>query len=76
MKTQTKLESLVCIGVFTQLFIQIVINIGMNLGILPVTGITLPLVSYGGSSVVSTFFSLGLVISILKKNYQRPLVIR
>lgn len=57
---------LVIIGVLAMLFFQIVINIGMNLGVLPITGITLPLLSYGGSSVVSTMISLGLVASVAK----------
>lgn len=43
---------------------QTFINIGMNLGILPVTGITLPLISYGGSSVLATMISLGIVENI------------
>lgn len=43
---------------------QVGINIGMNLGIVPVTGITLPLVSYGGSSVLATFISLGIMQNI------------
>lgn len=55
---------LVTIGVFTQLFIQVFINIGMNLGILPITGITLPLLSYGGSSIISTFIGLGIISNI------------
>ncbi len=46
-------------GVFTLLFVQVTINIGMNLGLLPITGITLPLLSYGGSSYVATMVSLG-----------------
>lgn len=58
---------LVVIGVFSQLLFQMVVNVGMNAGILPITGITLPLVSYGGSSLVSTFISLGLVASVAKK---------
>ena len=38
---------------------QVIVNIGMNLGLMPVTGITLPLMSYGGSSVLGTFLALG-----------------
>lgn len=64
------------IGVFSQFFIQVFINIGMNLGILPITGITLPLVSYGGSSILSSFIALGIIISIAKVNRAYPLVIR
>ncbi len=54
---------LVAFGAFIQLFLHVVINIGMNLGLLPITGITLPLVSYGGSSILATFILLGLVHS-------------
>ena len=43
---------------------QIVINVGMNMGIIPVTGITFPLVSYGGSSLISTLFLIGVVLSV------------
>ncbi|HEY5601174.1 MAG TPA: rod shape-determining protein RodA [Patescibacteria group bacterium] len=58
--------ALVIVGVFAFILFQFVINIGMNIGIIPVTGITLPLISYGGSSLISTLFSLGLVVSITK----------
>lgn len=55
-------------GIFSLLFIQCVVNIGMNLGVLPVTGITLPLVSYGGSSLIATSVILGFTQSIAIKN--------
>lgn len=55
--------SLVCIGTFVIFFFQFLINVGMNLGMTPVTGVTLPLVSYGGSSIISSFILLGLVQS-------------
>ncbi|MBM3205287.1 rod shape-determining protein RodA [Candidatus Shapirobacteria bacterium] len=57
---------LIGVGVFSLIFIQMLINIGMNGGLLPVTGITLPLVSYGGSSLISTFMALGIVNSLTK----------
>lgn len=59
---------LLAVGVGSQLLVQVFVNLGMNLGLLPITGITLPLVSYGGSSLVSTFISLGLVASVAKRN--------
>jgi len=74
---KNRFARLLAIGVFAQIFIQVFINIGMNLGILPITGITLPLLSYGGSSVISTFISLGLVISIVSVGKREgPIVIK
>lgn len=61
---------LISIGIFTQILIQVCINIGMNVGLLPITGITLPFLSYGGSSVVSTFIVLGIIANIHKQNNQ------
>jgi rod shape determining protein RodA len=58
---------LVTVGVMIMIFIQVAVNIGMNIGLLPVTGIPLPFLSYGGSSLVSIFLSLGLVMSIFLK---------
>ena len=46
------------------LLFQVFVNVGMNIGIMPVTGIPLPLVSYGGSSVLVTFMAIGLLQSI------------
>jgi rod shape determining protein RodA len=51
-------------GVVAMLALQVIVNIGMNLGLMPVTGITLPLMSYGGSSVLGTFLALGILQSI------------
>ncbi|PIP52007.1 hypothetical protein COX09_03955, partial [Candidatus Beckwithbacteria bacterium CG23_combo_of_CG06-09_8_20_14_all_47_9] len=53
-------------GVIIMLWFQAVVTIGMNLGMMPVTGITLPLVSAGGSSLLSIMISLGLVGSVWK----------
>ncbi len=55
------------LGIFFMLFIQMFINVGMNLGALPVTGIPLPLVSYGGSSLLTTFLALGIIQSIVAR---------
>ncbi|MBI4099702.1 rod shape-determining protein RodA [Candidatus Microgenomates bacterium] len=52
------------VGIGTFLLVQVFINVGMNLGIFPVTGITLPLISYGGSSVLATMIGLGIVENI------------
>lgn len=58
--------SLIASGVAIMLLFQTAVNIGMNIGLLPITGITLPLISYGGSSLISTLISLGLVASVAK----------
>ena len=54
----------ICIGVFAMILIQVVINIGMNLSLLPVVGITLPLLSAGGTSVTVTYLAIGLAQSV------------
>ena len=52
-------QSFVVIGIFALLLSQTFINIGMNIGLVPITGVTLPLLSYGGSSLISTMILLG-----------------
>lgn len=63
--------SLVLIGILSVYFIHFLINIGMTIGILPVIGIPLPFVSYGGSSLLVNFFMLGIAANIYRtrKNY-------
>jgi len=51
---------------FALIFVQFFVNIGMNIGILPIVGITLPFVSYGGSSLLSSFILLGILSSMSK----------
>jgi rod shape determining protein RodA len=53
---------------FSLIFLQFFVNVGMNIGILPIVGITLPFVSYGGSSLLSNFILLGILSSISKDN--------
>jgi rod shape determining protein RodA len=56
--------ALIAGGVVAMLLFQVFVNVGMNVGIMPITGIPLPLMSYGGSSVVSTLIAVGLLQSI------------
>jgi rod shape determining protein RodA len=62
---------LVSAGVYTMLLFQMFQSVGMSTGIMPITGIPFPLVSYGGSSVVTTFISLGLVQSVHMRRHER-----
>lgn len=59
------LGSLICYGVAAMIFFQTVVSVGMNLGILPVTGLTLPFISSGGTSLMSTMMAIGLVQSVI-----------
>ena len=56
-------ESL-CIGVGAMLFFHVLENIGMCIGLMPITGIPLPFISYGGSNLVTCFAAIGLVQSV------------
>ncbi|HEX2129540.1 MAG TPA: rod shape-determining protein RodA [Solirubrobacterales bacterium] len=56
--------TLIAGGIAAMLMFHILVNVGMNIGIMPITGIPLPLMSYGGSSVIATFLALGLLQSI------------
>ena len=63
-KSNNSLGLLVCTGIAAMLIAQMIENIGMNLGLLPVIGITLPFFSYGGSSIVTCLAAMGIVSGI------------
>jgi cell division protein FtsW (lipid II flippase) len=58
------LGMMVAVGLASMLLFQILINVGMVIGIMPVTGIPLPLVTYGGSSLISLLFGMGILQSV------------
>jgi rod shape determining protein RodA len=58
----------VCIGIAGFLFFQTTVSVGMNVRLMPVTGLTLPFVSYGGSSLVTLFMAIGVVQSVLMRH--------
>ena len=68
MRCQDYIRRLVCYGAASALMFQVIINVGMCIGVMPVIGLTLPLISYGGSSLVTIFAMLGLVSGA----YARP----
>jgi rod shape determining protein RodA len=63
-RTREPFGRLVAVGVCTQLSFQTLINLGMTMGVFPVTGIPLPLISFGGTSMLVTMFGLGTVVAI------------
>jgi rod shape determining protein RodA len=63
-RTTEPFGRLVVVGLMTFLAMQVFINIGMNIGIAPITGLTLPFVSYGGSSLLTCFVAAGLVLNV------------
>lgn len=63
-RTQEPFSRLVAVGIVTLLGIQTILNTGMTVGLMPITGTTLPLCSYGGSSLISTYAAIGLLINI------------
>lgn len=66
--SQETFPKVFAISAFSIILLQAFVNVGMNIGILPIVGITLPFVSYGGSSLLSSFILLGLVSSISRKS--------
>lgn len=63
-KSPDYMRRLVCFGAASAMIFQIIVNVGMCIGVMPVIGLTLPFISYGGSSLVSTFLMLGLVSGV------------
>ena len=66
-KTTDREGKLLAAGITVMLFFQVFINIGMTIGLCPITGLPLPLVSYGGSSLLTYFAAFGLLISVYKE---------
>ncbi|TDA70496.1 MAG: putative lipid II flippase FtsW [Clostridia bacterium] len=64
LKAPDEFGSLLAAGITLMVAVQVCINLGVVMGVMPVTGITLPLISYGGSSLLFTLFSLGVLLNI------------
>lgn len=67
-KSRNYMNRQICIGIAAMLIWQIIINVGMCVGLTPVIGLTLPFISYGGSSILTMFAAVGIVSGI----YMRP----
>jgi cell division protein FtsW len=66
-KTNNNFYKLICIGVISYLFMQIFINTGGVSGLIPLTGVTLPLLSYGGSSMLSVSLAIGSMLAVIRE---------
>ena len=64
LRSPDTLRRLVCFGVASALIFQVIVNVGMCIGVMPVIGLTLPFISYGGSSIITLYAMLGLVSGI------------
>lgn len=69
-RSRDRLGALIATGVVTLLALQIFLNIGMTIGLLPIIGLPLPLMSYGGSSLVTTFLCLGLLMNVRMRRFK------
>ena len=63
-QARDRLGKLMAVGVVTLLFSHVFINVGMNIRIMPVTGVPLPLLSYGGSSVLGSLIAMGMLQNV------------
>ncbi|MDP3996904.1 MAG: rod shape-determining protein RodA [Candidatus Andersenbacteria bacterium] len=72
--TRDPFGRVLCVGTFLIILVSFMVGAGMNMGILPVTGVPLPMLSYGGSNLVSTFVLLGIVqsVHVYSKWVQKP----
>jgi rod shape determining protein RodA len=61
--------TLICVGVLAMLVFQVFENVGMTMGIMPIAGIPLPFMSYGGSAIVASFASVGLVLNVHMRRF-------
>ena len=73
-KARDREGALLALGLSSIFAVQIVVNIGMTIGILPVTGLTLPFISYGGSSLVFSYAAIGMLLNISYAN-RRPVLV-
>lgn len=62
--------ALLAVGIVSMLLFQVLVNVGMTIGIMPITGLPLPLASYGGSSMVSSLIAIGLLLSISLRRFR------
>ncbi|KPK28464.1 MAG: rod shape-determining protein RodA [Nitrospira bacterium SG8_3] len=69
MRSKEPFGTILAVGITSMIFWQAVINVGMALGLLPVVGVTLPLISYGGSSLVAVMLGMGILMNISMRRF-------
>ena len=70
-KAKTLFQTYLAAGIILSIFIQFFINIGVVIGLLPVTGVTLPFLSYGGSSLIMNFVMMGILVNISNGEFEQ-----
>ncbi len=70
LKAKDEFGRLVAAGITTMFFVYFMVNVGMTMGIMPVVGVPLPFVSYGGTALLSNFIAAGILISIRTRRYE------
>jgi rod shape determining protein RodA len=70
-QARDRLGKLLAVGVVTMLFSHVFINIGMNIRLMPVTGVPLPFLSYGGSAVLCSLIAIGILqnVNLYRRSY-------
>jgi len=68
-QARDRLGSLIATGVVTMVTTQVFLNIGMTTGLIPIVGLPLPLMSYGGSSLITTCMCLGLLMNVQRRRF-------
>jgi rod shape determining protein RodA len=63
-RTREPFGRLVVVGLVGMFATQVFVNMGMNVGLMPITGLTLPFISYGGSSLLASFIGLGIIMNV------------
>ena len=68
MQTRDLFSRYACVGIGAWMMMQVIINVGSVIGVLPVVGVTLPFISYGGSSLIANFLAIGFVLNVSRRD--------